>query len=108
MKDIMSGNSKAYIFHMSWTNNKKDKLKYFQQLGEWYVHDQCIGKDVHEITGIAGGEGGMMKNGTLSANCCSAEHLFKCHYRDKPSKIPCPDSPYTIKMPRESADISFW
>ena len=108
MKDIMSGNSKAYIFHMSWTNNKKDKLKYFQQLGEWYVHDQCIGKDVHEITGIAGGEGGMMKNGTLSANCCSAEHLFKCHYRDKPSKIPCPDSPSTTKSKGESADISFW
>jgi hypothetical protein len=108
MKDIMSGNSKAYIFHMSWTNNKKDKLKYFQQLGEWYVNDQCIGKDVHEITGIAGGEGGVMKNGTLSANCCSAEPLFKCHYRDKPSKIPCPDSPYTTKSKGESEDISFW
>jgi len=73
MKDIMSGNSKAYIFHMSWTTNKKDKLKYFQQLGEWYVNDQCIGKEAHEITGIASGEGGMMKNGTLSTNCCSAE-----------------------------------
>ena len=73
MKDIMSGNSKAYIFHMSWTSSKKDKLKFFQQLGEWYVNEQCIGKEAHEITGIASGEGGMMKNGTLSTNCCSAE-----------------------------------
>ncbi|KAL3806134.1 hypothetical protein ACHAXA_010845 [Cyclostephanos tholiformis] len=106
MKAIMSGNSKAYIFHMSWTNNKDDKVKFFQQLGEWYVNEQCIGKEAHEIASTKKGEG--ITNGILLSKCCSAEPIFKCHYRDKPSKIPCPDSPYTIKKPGESADISFW
>ncbi|KAL3790467.1 hypothetical protein ACHAW5_010790 [Stephanodiscus triporus] len=108
MKNIISGNSKAYIFHMSWTNNKVDKLKYFQQLGEWYVNDQCIGRDVHEIAGTESGAGGGFKNGTVLSNCCSAEPIFKCHFRDKPSKLPCPDSPYTVQEPEESADLSFW
>jgi hypothetical protein len=103
MKNIMSGNSKAYIFHMSWTNGKGDKLKFLQQMGEWYLNDECIGKEAHEIVGTERGAG--FKNRTLSSNCCLAEPIFKCHYRDKPSKIPCPDSPYTMK---ESADISFW
>jgi hypothetical protein len=106
MKNIMSGNSKAYIFHMSWTNGKGDKLKFLQQMGEWYLNDECIGKEAHEIVGTERGAG--FKNRTLSSNCCLAEPIFKCHYRDKPSKIPCPDSPYTIKRPGESADISFW
>ena len=37
MKKIMGGTSKAYIFHMSWTQNKDNKLKFFQQMGEWYL-----------------------------------------------------------------------
>ncbi len=109
MKAIMSGNSKAYIFHMSWTNNKVDKVKFLQQLGEWYVNEQCVGKEAHEISGIElGAGGGGITNGTLSPNCCSAQPIFKCHYKDKPSKVPCPDSPYTLKKPGESADLSFW
>jgi hypothetical protein len=109
MKAIMSGNSKAYIFHMSWTNNKVDKLRFFQQLGEWYVKEQCIGKEAHVIAGTEiGAGGGGITNDTLSPMCCSVQPIFKCHYKDKPSKIPCPDSPYTIKKPGESADLSFW
>jgi hypothetical protein len=84
MKRIMSGVSKAYIFHMSWTENKIDKLKFFKQMGEWFVNDQCVGKKAHEI---ASAEGGSL------SNCCSAEPIITCYFRDKPSKVPCPDSP---------------
>ena len=112
MKSIMAGTSKAYIFHMSWTENKSFKFKYLQQMGEWYVNDHCLDKDAHEIlSGVKDDSSGVkdiVKHGTLTSSCCSAKPIFKCHYGDKPSKIPCPDSPFTEKKPRESKDSSFW
>jgi hypothetical protein len=112
MKSIIAGTSNAYIFHMSWTENKSFKFKYLQQLGEWYVNDNCLDKEAHEIySGFKGGSDGVediIKHGSLISSCCAAEPIFKCHYRDKPSKIPCPDSPYTEKRPREAEDSSFW
>ncbi|KAL3779512.1 hypothetical protein HJC23_011148 [Cyclotella cryptica] len=50
MKKIMRRDSNAIIFHMSWTTNKDNKLKFFQQMGEWHVQDKCIGKRFDEIT----------------------------------------------------------
>ncbi|KAL9188758.1 hypothetical protein ACHAXT_007136 [Thalassiosira profunda] len=83
MKKLVKGESNAIMFHMSWTNNKDDKVKFFQQMGEWYMQDECVGKEAHEING----------GDDLAKHCCSAEPLITCHYRDKPSKIPCPDAP---------------
>jgi hypothetical protein len=92
MKKIIVGNSKAYIFHMSWTDNKANKKKFFQQMGEWYLNDKCAdGKDLHEISG------GNSEFGVLSNHCCSAQPIITCFYQDKPSKIPCPDSPFIDK-----------
>jgi hypothetical protein len=92
MKKIIVGNSKAYIFHMSWTDNKANKKKFFQQMGEWYLNDKCVdGKDLHEISG------GNSEFGVLSNHCCSAQPIITCFYQDKPSKIPCPDSPFIDK-----------
>ena len=92
MKKIIVGNSKAYIFHMSWTDNKANKKKFFQQMGEWYLNDKCAdGKDLHVILG------GNSKFGVVSNHCCSAEPIITCFYQDKPSKIPCPDSPFIDK-----------
>ena len=97
LKKIMRNESKAYIFHMSWTNNKDNKLKFFQQMGEWYLKDECIEKEAHEIngggSGILGILGSNKNDGILTKQCCSPEPLITCHFRDKPSKIPCPDSP---------------
>jgi len=93
MKKIMSGDSTAIIFHMSWTSNKDDKLKFFQQMGEWYLNEQCVGKLANEITAGKGGTQGSNSDAVLINHCCSTEPLITCHYQDKPSKIPCPDSP---------------
>ena len=90
MMKIMKGESKAMIFHMSWTTNKADKVKFFQQMGEFYLKEQCIGKQAHEIVG---GENSSSGTGILIDHCCSAEPIIKCHYQDKPSKIPCQDAP---------------
>ena len=56
-------------------------------MGEWYVKDHCISD---AVTKLIDGE---VSDGSLLEQCCSIEPIFSCHYRDKPSKIPCPDSP---------------
>jgi len=93
MKKIMNGDSKAYIFHMSWTKNKDDKLKFLQQMGEWYVNRQCIGEEARAIADKKSKIVGSKIDGEMAKHCCSIEPLITCHYRDKPSKNPCPESP---------------
>lgn len=98
MHAIISGKSNAYILHMSWTENKVNKLLFFRQMGEWYVRDKCIGDDVSNLVD------GNVADGVLVEQCCSAEPIFSCHFKDKPSKIPCPDSPRIDPLKRKS----FW
>lgn len=75
---------------MSWTLNKNNKLLFLRQLGEWYVQDQCIDKDVSAIP-LQPAENST--GNRLVEACCSAQAVFSCHYRDKPSREPCNDSP---------------
>ena len=98
MKALFAGEIKPIIFHMSWTLNKDNKLLYFRQMGEWLVQDQCIQQKKQDILSAAGGS-----SSDLVSTCCAAEPLVSCHYRDKPSKIPCPDSPNIDK-----GKPSFW
>lgn len=95
MKDLFAGAVHPYLFHMSWTLNKDNKIKYLQQMGEWFLRDQCNHKTLKEI--------GTDGSASLVQPCCSAEPLIKCHYRDKPSKIPCKKSP-----PIDPGMRSFW
>ena len=84
-----------YLFHMSWTLNKDNKIKFFQQFGEWYLEDQCnAGSDKLQNAKIV--------NPTIS-NCCAAKPLITCHFKDKPSIIPCPDAPSI-----DGNNPSFW
>jgi len=88
LKELMNGNAKeTQIFHMSWTSSKIDKVKFYQQMGEWYLKDACEEKPASEIP----------------KDCCEAEPIVTCHYRDKPSKIPCKDSP-----PIDNGARSWW
>ena len=100
MKDMIQNNNittiqeKPYIFHMSWTENKENKRKFMEQMGDWYLQDTCAGKVISDITGTLD---------DLQTTCCSSEPLVTCHYKDKPSKIPCNDSPSLDHFSR-----SFW
>jgi hypothetical protein len=85
MKDIIQGKKKPYIFHMSWTENKENKRRFYEQLGDWYVDDSCVGKPIKDID-VKGEK-------DLASRCCTAKPIVKCHFGDKPSKIPCKDSP---------------
>jgi hypothetical protein len=97
MKNIIEGKRSPFIFHMSWTMNKDNKQKFYQQLGDWYVNEQCINKNVGEIQALLNIE---MR---YSKTCCSAEPIIACHYSDKPSKVPCKKSPSIDKNGK-----SFW
>ena len=97
MRKLFAGEVNPFLFHMSWTLNKDNKLLYFRQMGEWYVQDPCVHKPVNEI------QGQVESSEAFISTCCAAEPLISCHYRDKPSKIPCKDSP-----PIDKGGKSFW
>lgn len=99
LKAIMSGEVVPYIFHMSWTKNKDNKINFFQQMGEWYLADKCISKTKGQILG----EGMSDAETPLMEPCCIPEPRILCHYKDKPSKIPCKESP-----PIDKGGRSFW
>jgi len=100
MKKFVKGETDSYIFHMSWTENKDDKLLFLRQLGEWYVTDNCISNPIKDLREI----GQSLENKEeLVQPCCSMEPIFSCHYRDKPSKLPCESSDPIDKFGR-----SFW
>ena len=96
MKRMLQGETTPYIFHMSWTESKDNKLLFLKQLGEWYVQPTCEGKKFEDV---AQGDA----NHDRAAACCSAEPLVQCFYRDKPSKIPCRGSD-----PIDKGRPSFW
>jgi len=94
IKDLISGGELArdtYILHMSWTNSKINKVKFFQQMGEWYLEDTCGNRSPSEITGKS------------AEDCCAVAPIVSCYFRDKPSKIPCQDSP-----PIDKGRPSWW
>jgi hypothetical protein len=95
MKKMMEGKVKPYIFHMSWTINKSNKKNFLEQMGEWHVKDECVGSTADQIQSA--------NSVDFKKACCLAEPIVKCHYRDKPSKIPCKDSP-----PLDNGGLSFW
>lgn len=95
MTKFFKGEHKPYIFHMSWTMNKDNKVLFFEQMGEWYVNASCIDKKVNE-TIVDDGD-------SFLDSCCMANPTFKCHYRDKPSVKPCKSSP-----PIDKGKPSWW
>jgi len=87
MRDIVEGRHVPYIFHMSWTTNKKNKLLFLKQMGLWYTNTLC------ENGGGVGAAKISKEESTMESSCCSAEPLVSCHYSDKPSVKECKDSP---------------
>lgn len=41
MQRLAKGSIKPYNFHMCWTSNKQDKVKYFKNTGMWFLSDKC-------------------------------------------------------------------
>jgi len=98
MRSFFAGTNDPYLFHMSWTKNKDNKVRFFEQIGEWYVKEECINRSLEDLDGVDRSE-----SQSFGEACCLVEPVVKCHYRDKPSKIPCKDSPSIDK-----GRPSFW
>ena len=94
MRKFVGGGTDSWIFHMCWTLNKDDKLKFLSQMGMWHVEDKCIGKEAGQIS-----DGGK----EIAEACCSAKPLTKCHYRDKPAIVDCSGSP-----PKDKNGRTWW
>ena len=103
MKKLVKGEVHPYIFHMSWTDNKDNKIRFMEQMGEWYLRDACKSKSKTEIHAAFEGGGGNENNYIVQHCCSTAAPLVKCHYRDKPSIIPCLDAPLI-----DEDGIPFW
>jgi len=101
MKQLMNGNTNTQIFHMSWTKNKDNKVKFFQQMGEWYLAENCISKTKDSIVNSDSLKGSELSS--LMEQCCLVQPEVKCHYSDKPSKKPCKES-----NPIDKGGKSFW
>ena len=84
MRKILNNTHEPYLFHMSWTDGKTHKIQYLQQMGQWYVNEGCIDKSFNEIAA-----GSQTSKKTIPAHCCSLAPIIRCHYRDKPSIVPC-------------------
>jgi hypothetical protein len=102
MKGIFDGRIKPYMFHMSWTTSKTDKLLYFQQMGEWHVDEQCFGNR------SATSDGRLSEpDSSMSLACCSAKPLITCHFVDKPSHVICNQSRHLEEIVGDEVP-SFW
>jgi hypothetical protein len=56
MAEYVSGKRKAYAFHINWTLNNGDKLRFLRELGWWMVNDTCANaspKDVAKVKNVA-------------------------------------------------------
>jgi hypothetical protein len=94
MREIIMGEHHPYIFHMCWTNNKVDKILFMQQMGMWFIKDQCEAVDRISAAAAGGGGGGGKQ---VLDQCCTAEPRILCHFSDKPSVVNCSSSPLMDK-----------
>ena len=87
-----------------------------EQMGEWYLEETCKSVSRNNIinntaAAAAAADHGIMNSNnstgysasTIRQHCCAVTPLMKCHYRDKPSRIPCHDS-----IPIDEDGKSFW
>ena len=91
MKKFVKGEVHPLIFHMSWTESKVDKLKFFQQMGEWFVADNCtsISSRYNESN---------LRSANTYPSCCLPKPNIVCHHPRSPSIIPCPNSTFWEDM----------
>jgi hypothetical protein len=78
MRALMKDKVHPRLFHMNWNENVETKRMFLQQMGAWYVQDDC-----------------------RSGECCRTPEPV-CFYRDKPSKLDC------SKYPSVEYDVTFW
>jgi len=92
-QQIQTSERHPYIFHFCYTDNKDNKIRFMEQMGEWYLQKACKSVSKNDIIMNNNINNNKTTIDIITKHCCSATPLVKCHYRDKPSINPCLDSP---------------
>ena len=74
MQAFVDGRLRPYVFHMCWTANEKDKLKYLQNLGLWFLRPNCSEADFRGMFKLdASGEpvGDALRRRLTCDACCA-------------------------------------
>jgi hypothetical protein len=100
MRKMISDNkTKPLSFHMNWNDDKVQKVKLLEQMGDWHVGEQCLnGRTADEMTSLVNStsiRSSAMKNAVHL--CCLAGPLVRCHFRDKPSDLACRNHTFETK-----------
>jgi hypothetical protein len=70
VKQVLSYEEQPYVWHMCWTSSREDKVKYFKEMGMWFLNDkytECIdGKDMVKF--IESREA--LSKSVIKARCC--------------------------------------
>jgi hypothetical protein len=102
LRSVSDGKFLPEIFHMSWTENKNNKLLFMRQMGQWHLKEQCESKSLSDVLSLPGVNAMATAADTFNV-CCSVEPLISCHFRDKPSVVNCSSSP-----PIDEGSPSWW
>lgn len=94
---IKDHKSKPLSFHMNWNNDKGEKVKLLEQMGDWYVGEQCANDrmpdDLMRLVNSTSIRSSETTN--LVDLCCVAIPLVRCSIRDKPSDLPCQNQTFS-------------
>jgi hypothetical protein len=93
MHGLLNGTKNPWIFHMSWTKNKENKLLFMRQMGLWHVKEQCLDHKALDHVSTNSSLSNIETANNIVSACCSDFALISCHYRDKPSIVNCNKSP---------------
>ncbi len=71
IKKITEGKFRPYVFHMCWTSNREDKVKYFKEIGYWYLpEDAETSKKMCSSSKYASSWLGLSATNRLTSVCC--------------------------------------
>jgi hypothetical protein len=110
MRDMLvHKNSTPYLFHMNWNLDATTKIRFIQQMGDWFldkeVQSTCFRYQDHTIAATHGLTFDADKYSAHHTDrCCLTIPYQQCHYSDKPSVIPCGGSPVLD----DATNFSFW
>jgi hypothetical protein len=107
MRRIIKNNkTEPYSFHMNWNSDKDEKKKMLEQMGDWFVSQECAKED--ELARIANStsSSNMASSDHLAKSCCLPTPSIRCYFRDKPSVAACRD--HADFQPVAKGVPSFW
>jgi hypothetical protein len=81
--------TEPYAFHMNWNSDKEEKKKMLEQMGDWYVREECVKDDELQSIANATSPSHGAPSDHLVTSCCLPKPAIRCYFRDKPSVSTC-------------------